>query len=517
MAPNQRPIERPWPCLFVYMSEEKNKVSPIITRSRVREIIGINTETTNIQNKPKQNKKTRTNAKLNNSRLTNSNNLESTRDSEIMSQDELNDGWARLREEREQLDQRDRELDNMRRDLMTMQEQLNTQRTEQQQAQQEWERRQVEQQNNIHAQLQQQQNLNGPGMVPGPQPPQNEPVEGVHQLNNNGNEDVVNGQNPNLAQQQNQPAPLDDRLVNGLVNHLQYSHIRVNPPIFKDEMNPLDFIEDLDRFFRFKNIQLEGRLVVLDTLFEGKAGKWYRRVRDQFANYEQFKQSFLKEFYSTPFRVQFENRWATRRYTPRDGSLHAYFNQQLHETRHFDPPLTAYKKNYTIVQQLPSRVRGMVSSVNFADTEALSRTLTQIDGSQEDASFFERVREWKPFGKSNEHQNNNPHVNSMQMSSKINGYGQVGGNNHSPCCVKDGSHGPANSNSQAFDFRNNGHNPVVNCNTLTQYSNSQDNQCQWPDVSVPPPSRHRQNQTTDSKSNNYAYPANDMQSRNYLN
>lgn len=70
-----------------------------------------------------------------------------TNDNQTMSQEELNNQWARLREEREQFEQRDREVEDMRRELMLIREQLAAQRIEHQQ---ELERHRIERDQQQH-------------------------------------------------------------------------------------------------------------------------------------------------------------------------------------------------------------------------------------------------------------------------------------------------------------------------------------------------------------------------------
>ncbi|KAK2575275.1 hypothetical protein KPH14_007660 [Odynerus spinipes] len=125
----------------------------------------------------------------------------------------------------------------------------------------------------------------------------------------------------------------EEQLVNGLVNHLKNLHVNINIPKFIEENNPVEYIEDTERYFKLKNVSSEQQLVVIENIIEGRVKVWYNAIRDRIATFAEFRQAFLEEFYSIPIKVRFKNQWATRRYRPSDGSMHSYFYKQLKETR----------------------------------------------------------------------------------------------------------------------------------------------------------------------------------------
>lgn len=182
------------------------------------------------------------------------------------------------------------------------------------------------------------------------------------------------------------------QVVNGIVSHLQNLHLNIEVPKFNEERNPLEYLENLERYMSLKNVREEYKMTVLENILEGRVKTWYQVTKNAITNFGVFKAHFRKEFYAIPNRVQFKNLWFSRKYKVNDGSMQSYFYKQIREAQYFEPPLSAYEINYTIVQQLPLRVKTNLAAINFAETNAVSRALAQLDMSQEE---FSHQKEFK--------------------------------------------------------------------------------------------------------------------------
>lgn len=193
------------------------------------------------------------------------------------------------------------------------------------------------------------------------------------------------------------------QVLDGLVNHLQYLQINMPVPKFSENSNPMNFIDELDRYFKFKNVREEHKLLVVESLIEGRLKIWFEIEKNVIANFEAFKVAFKNEFYSVPVKVRIKNQWATRRYSGEEESLHGYFFKQLKESRYFDPPLSAYEINFAIIQQLPIKVQIALSTLDYSQTNLVTQALSQMDVVHKQ---FEqkRSREWH-------NQNNNSSYN----------------------------------------------------------------------------------------------------------
>ena len=97
-------------------------------------------------------------------------------------------------------------------------------------------------------------------------------------------------------------------------------NIDINIPKFRSELekNPRDFVEEIERYFRFKNVSNDVRKLII---LNGRARIWMNFKRETIVTFEQFKLEFLNEFYSVPIKVKLENRWHSRKYSYQDGRL----------------------------------------------------------------------------------------------------------------------------------------------------------------------------------------------------
>ena len=179
-----------------------------------------------------------------------------------------------------------------------------------------------------------------------------------------------------------------------ILNNLQVTNVEIKIPKFgnETEKNPKAFLEELERYFRIKNINIDSKkLVLAEHALEDQARIWIRYKRDAIVSYGQFKIEFLEEFYSVPIRVKLENKWYLRRYSIQDGNLLTYFYSQTKEASFFEPQLSEYKINYNTVQQMPYRVRENLATINFTDTKVVAQALAQFDNVQKDNPRFSNI------------------------------------------------------------------------------------------------------------------------------
>ena len=76
---------------------------------------------------------------------------------------------------------------------------------------------------------------------------------------------------------------------------------------------------------------------VLEKALKGRAKTWYDSVIYPFANFDNFKERFLQEFYSVEARIKTGEQWKSRRFRAQDGSLRDYFNEQFRVAKYCAP------------------------------------------------------------------------------------------------------------------------------------------------------------------------------------
>lgn len=245
-----------------------------------------------------------------------------------------------------------------------------------------------------------------------------------------------------------------DRLVDGLVNHFQYLNVNVKIPKFTDESNPKAFIDDVERYLKYKNIHINHQMFVIDSWLEGRLKIWYDINQERLTTFEVFKAAFLDEFYSTPVKVHFKNQWLARKYKQKDGTMQAYFYRQVRDAGYFDPPLTPYEVNYSIIKQFSTRIQIALATLNYSDTKLVAQVLTQLDNTQSECEP-EKNKDFRLINTNgnsngNSYQNNNSfrqnRVNSINTR-----YGKNSGNNNRNWNTSYNQGQSANNSQQFFE------------------------------------------------------------------
>lgn len=303
--------------------------------------------------------------------------------------------------------------------------------------------------------------------------------------------DLSQFQRSQLTQLHNQIRELNSNQANNqLIQTLTESFrslniVDIKPPKYEENMNPIQFLNKFEKFCVLK--QITGcRLNFLDGALEGRAKSWFDAQRIVFANFNDFKEKFLLEFYSIPIRVKIKSAWLARRFVPNKDSLQSYFLEQFNEAQYFLPKMDAYEVHYTIVQQMPIRVRENLATVDFENFEKISKALSQLD-----LTYGDKVNTQK---KSFNHPNNDHESNdSGNKNNTGNKFYKAKTSNlmvhsnlmHQTCSCREGENFAVNCfpsvtkiSSSNFDSNDKGN----------VYHNNY--QVKLPDMSIPPPFYH---------------------------
>lgn len=263
-----------------------------------------------------------------------------------------------------------------------------------------------------------------------------------------------------------------------IISNVQNFNLDIKVPKFKDELNsnPMEFLEELEKYFKIKNIKDDRKILIVEHSLEGRAGLWFE-LQNNIQNYEEFKEQFFEEFYSVPTRVHFKNLWMERRFDSYKDSLQTYYYSQIKESRYFIPKLSEYEINYKIIQQYPTWVKETLATINYTDSSLISQTMANLDG----------IRREKERGyKNNNQQNANPRIR------QINTYKAI------PREEYRDYYRNGNSNKRIYNsYRN--QNQYYTKYQRDNRNNSQ--YCRLPDTRYPPPSIIQPNQYQKSSSN----------------
>lgn len=202
----------------------------------------------------------------------------------------------------------------------------------------------------------------------------NSEVRNLRDLNN-----VQNDQFKQLRTKSHEVSGIihNQQLIQTLIDGMRAVNIDIKPPKFRDSSNPQLFIDKLEKFFKLKQISNTLRMEFLDEVFDENEKLWYDT--QTFKDYNDFKKKFIADFYSVPVRVRMKSIWSSKRFDPSKDQLTSYFLSQVKDAQYFSPPLENYELFYTIIQQLPTRVRELLSTIDFSDLSKITQVLSQLD------------------------------------------------------------------------------------------------------------------------------------------
>ena len=168
--------------------------------------------------------------------------------------------------------------------------------------------------------------------------------------------------------------------VCSILGNLNSLQLECKVPKFYDEnqQNPLEFLEEIEKYFRIKRINENNKMSTIEVALDGKARLWLN-LNNNFESYEQFKQAFIRDFYPIPVQVQSKAKWANTKYKEQDGSFLTFYYRQTKFSNYILPRLSEYEKNYVITQQFPYWVKEALAAVDLQNSNNISSTLTKLD------------------------------------------------------------------------------------------------------------------------------------------
>lgn len=270
-----------------------------------------------------------------------------------------------------------------------------------------------------------------------------------------------------------QPTQRHEQRTNGMeeiqtiVSNFSNFQIEVQMPKFGDESekNPMAFLEEIEKFFKVKNIKEERKMEIIEHALTGRASLWFETQNSD--NYEIFKAKFIDEFYSIPIRVRFKNAWNERRYDQKS-PLHHYYYSQIKESRYFRPNLTKYEINYAIVQQYPMWIRENLTTIDYNNDATIGQALASLENIRLEKEKFRENKNQYNYSRQRE-QNHT----IKQMRSQYSGDFEKARNP-----------GQENNNHQKYNNRR----KYYSRPPRNTYSNTASNErIQLPDTRFPPP------------------------------
>ena len=83
--------------------------------------------------------------------------------------------------------------------------------------------------------------------------------------------------------------------------------------------------------------------------------------------------------------------WLSQRFDPNQGNLQTFFLNQVKEAKYFVPKMESYEVNFSIVQQMPIRVREALVAIDFSDMNKGLQALSQLDATHAEKSLNQKT------------------------------------------------------------------------------------------------------------------------------
>jgi len=85
------------------------------------------------------------------------------------------------------------------------------------------------------------------------------------------------------------------------------SSIELSKPLFwanNKDPHPIEFLQNLEEYFRIKQISREEKLIIVRDCLKNAASNWCSTVKFQVRNYSDFRNAFIDEFWSRQIQIQ---------------------------------------------------------------------------------------------------------------------------------------------------------------------------------------------------------------------
>lgn len=153
----------------------------------------------------------------------------------------------------------------------------------------------------------------------------------------------------------------------------------IKKPQFKNHKNPKQFLEEIDKYLKLKNVRVEDHLVAIEEILEeGQVKIWLDNKLPCLNSLEQFKREFLNQFYSIPIQIEFKTRWLNSRFD-KNMAYQEYFYTQQNAAKYLEPLMSPFETNFSIIRQFPQNIQDNLATIDFSNTEKIMRTLCQLD------------------------------------------------------------------------------------------------------------------------------------------
>ncbi|XP_060846327.1 uncharacterized protein LOC132925991, partial [Rhopalosiphum padi] len=146
-------------------------------------------------------------------------------------------------------------------------------------------------------------------------------------------------------------------------HNVRNSNIEISKPTFygnQKDQHPIDFLQNLEEYFKVKQISREERLIVMRDCLKNAANNWYLTIKFQIKNYSEFRDAFIDEFWSREIQIQTWSSCLNTSHVPNNTTYREHFSQWASRLRHLQVPQLSEEE---IVRNIASHYPGYLRAI----------------------------------------------------------------------------------------------------------------------------------------------------------
>lgn len=184
-------------------------------------------------------------------------------------------------------------------------------------------------------------------------------------------EDIQESCDEKIKELKKEIRELDNRNQNNMTHveehNIRNSNIEISKPTFygnQKDQHPIDFLQNLEEYFKIKQISREERLIVIRDCLKNAANNWYSTIKFQIRTYSEFRDAFIDEFWSREIQIQTWSGCLNTSHIPSNTTYREHFSQWASRLRHLQvPQLSEEEIVKNIANHYPGYIRAILVSL----------------------------------------------------------------------------------------------------------------------------------------------------------
>lgn len=122
----------------------------------------------------------------------------------------------------------------------------------------------------------------------------------------------------------------------------------------------MDFLQNLEEYFKVKQINKEENQIIIRHCLENEAGNWFTTIRFQKREFSEFRDAFIDEFQSREIQIQTRSSCSNTSQVPNNITCREHFAQWQVKLSHLEVHQISEEK---VVTNIASHYSGCLSAI----------------------------------------------------------------------------------------------------------------------------------------------------------